>query len=161
MLIMLNRLILLTYRASSSLKRTGIRFIAAVLHPDVCCACDQLSLNPLWFPLLCRKWVWASRPWNESQRPVLPRCLTPWADAASDQACCRRCICLSTRQCSISPCQGHHWSATARNTGLHWSWSLATKQHRPESSFTSAPQIRSTILALYKLVCMYVCMYGF
>ena len=27
------------------------------------------------------------------------------------------------------------------------------------NNHTSAPQIRSTILALYKLVCMYVCMY--
>ena len=46
------------------------------------------------------------RPWNESRRPVLARCLTLSADAASDQACCRGYICLSTIQCSISSCQG-------------------------------------------------------
>jgi len=32
-------------------------------------------------------------------------------------------------------------------------------QHLAYSMFTSAPQIRVTILALYTLVCMYVCMY--
>ena len=42
------------------------------------------------------------QPWNESQRPVLPRCLTLSADAANDQACCRLYVCLSTRQRSIS-----------------------------------------------------------
>ena len=33
---------------------------------------------PLWFPLLCRKWVWVDlcRPWNETQGPALPRCFT-------------------------------------------------------------------------------------
>jgi len=45
------------------------------------------------------------RPWNESQRPVLPWCLTLSADAASDQACCKRYICLSTRQRCISSCK--------------------------------------------------------
>ena len=34
---------------------------------------------PLWFSLT---------PWNESQRPVLPRCFTLPTDAASDHACC-------------------------------------------------------------------------
>jgi len=32
----------------------------------------------------------------------------------------------------IWSCQGHH-TVTARNAGLHWSWSLTTKQPRPES----------------------------
>ena len=44
---MLDRLILLIYHA-----RTGITFIADSLHPDVCCACDHLSPNPLRFRLL-------------------------------------------------------------------------------------------------------------
>jgi len=43
MLIILNRLILIIYRASYGLKRTGIRFIADSLQADVCCARDQLS----------------------------------------------------------------------------------------------------------------------
>jgi len=42
-----------------------------------------------------------------SHWPVLPRCLTLSADAASDQACCRRYVCLSARQHSISSCQRH------------------------------------------------------
>jgi len=48
------------------------------------------------------------RPRNGSQRLVLPQCLTLSADAASDQACCMRYVCLSTRQRSISSCQRHH-----------------------------------------------------
>jgi len=40
--------------------KTGIRFIADSLYPGVCCARDQLSPNPLWFSLLCRKWLWPS-----------------------------------------------------------------------------------------------------
>ena len=35
----------------------------------------------------------------------LPRCFILPADAASDQACCRRYICLSTRQRCISSCK--------------------------------------------------------
>jgi len=50
-------------------------------------------------------WVDLCHPWNESQRPVLPRCLTLSVDAASDQACCKRYVCLSTRQRSISSCK--------------------------------------------------------
>ena len=42
---------------------------------------------------------------NEIVCSVLPRCLTLSADAASDQACCRRYVCLSTRQHSISSCK--------------------------------------------------------
>jgi len=60
---------------------------------------------PLWFPLLCRKWVWLCCPWNESQRPVLPRCFILSSNAAGDQACCKRYVCLSTRQRSISSCK--------------------------------------------------------
>jgi len=41
----------------------------------------------------------------KEKRPVLLRCLTLSADAASDQACCRRYVCLSTKQCSISSCK--------------------------------------------------------
>jgi len=66
------------------------------------------SRYPLWFPLLCQNgydWVDLCRPWNESQRPVLPRCLTVSADAASNEACCKRYVCLSTRQRSISSCK--------------------------------------------------------
>jgi len=58
--------------------------------------------------MLCRKWVWRSwsvSTWNVNQWLVLPRCLTLSADAASDQACCRRYVCLSTRQHSISSCK--------------------------------------------------------
>ena len=58
-LIMLNRLILLIYDASCSLKRTGIRFIADSLHPDVCCAHDHLPADPLRFDC-CGKWVCSS-----------------------------------------------------------------------------------------------------
>jgi len=48
-----------------------------LLQPDVCSASDQLSPNLVWFPLLCGyNQVDLCRPWNESQRPVLPRCLT-------------------------------------------------------------------------------------
>ena len=36
------------------------------------------------------KLIFVDPPWNESQWPVLPQCLTLSADAASDQACCRR-----------------------------------------------------------------------
>jgi len=57
---MLNRLILLIYCASSCLKRIEIRFLADSLHSNVCCACHQLSPYPLWFSLLCWKWVWPS-----------------------------------------------------------------------------------------------------
>jgi len=52
----------------------------------------NLALNCrylLWFPLLC-------------QRPVLPWCLTLSVDAASNQACCKQHVCLSTGQRSIS-----------------------------------------------------------
>jgi len=81
---MLNRPILLII-IKLRFKRIRIRFISHSLHPDVCCTCDQLSPNPLWLPLLCRKWVWVydrldlCRPWSENQScqwPVLPRCLT-------------------------------------------------------------------------------------
>jgi len=58
LLVMLNRLILHISYASSGLKRAGIRFIADSLHPDISCACDQLSANLLWFSLLCWKWLW-------------------------------------------------------------------------------------------------------
>jgi len=36
---------------------------------------------------------------------VLPRCFTLSTDAAIDQACCKRYVCLSTRQRSISSCE--------------------------------------------------------
>jgi len=36
---------------------------------------------------------------------LLQQCFTLSADAASDQACCKRYICLSTRQRSISSCK--------------------------------------------------------
>jgi len=96
--------------STSGLKRTGIRFIADSLHPDVCCARDQLPPNPLWFPFHCcvengYDRVDLCRPWDESQRPVLPRCLTLSADAASNQAGCKRHVCLSTIRRSISLCK--------------------------------------------------------
>jgi len=47
-------------------------------------------------------WVNLCHPWNESQPPVLPRCFTLSADAASDRACCRQYVCLSTWRGSIS-----------------------------------------------------------
>jgi len=50
-------------------------------------------------------WVDLCRPWNESQWPVLSRCFTLSADAASDKACCKQYVCLSTRQRCISSCK--------------------------------------------------------
>jgi len=50
-------------------------------------------------------WVDLCRLCNESQWSVLPQCLILSADAANDQACCRRYVCLSSRQRSISSCK--------------------------------------------------------
>ena len=63
---------------------------------------------PLWFPLLCRKWVWLS--WSlstlewKSTASITTMFYSLSADAASDQACCQRYV-LSTRQRSISSCK--------------------------------------------------------
>jgi len=85
---------------------------------------------PLWFHCCVENgydWVDLCHPCNESQRPVLPRCLILSADAASHQASCKRYICLSTRQRSISSCKDTI-KHLQQDTGLNWSWSLATKQ---------------------------------
>ena len=36
---------------------------------------------------------------------LLPQCFTLSADTASDQACCKRYVCLSTKQRSVSSCK--------------------------------------------------------
>ena len=84
---MLNRFILLIYYASSGLKRTGLRFIADSLHPDVFCARDQLFPNPLWFPLLQSKWVWLS--WSLSTQEWKSTA-TITAMSYSLSRCCQR-----------------------------------------------------------------------
>ena len=50
-------------------------------------------------------WVDLCHPWNESQRPVFPRSFTLSAYGASDRACCRRYVCLSSCKDTIKQLQ--------------------------------------------------------
>jgi len=61
--------------------------------------------HPLWFQLLCQKLIIVVPGMKVNGHAVLPWCFTLSADAASDQACCVRYVCLSTRQCSIASCK--------------------------------------------------------
>jgi len=76
----------------------------------------------LWFPLLCR-------------RSGLPWCLILSVDAASNQACCKQHVCLSTRQRSISS-RKDSIKQLQQETPVFIGPDLwpCTKQPRPESS---------------------------
>ena len=60
---------------------------------------------PLWFSLLCWKWVWLSWSLSSLEQKSTASITAMFYSLSSDQACCKWYICLSTSQCSISSCK--------------------------------------------------------